>query len=1083
MIRFIYGNPGTGKTEEIFKMLEIDAQSKKRSLLIVPEQMTVSAERELLKRLPASAQLNIEVLNYTRLANKLFREHGGIAYNSSTRGLQKLLMWRAIMIATPLLSEYCRSGDDDIALADSFLATYNELTAAGVSLEELESLVLTGGESTLNRKIKDIVTISSVYSSLLSANYSDTNGELIRLCELLKNTNCFKGTNVYFDGFSSITGVEHSITKLIFSQADNCAVTVGIPSPSYKGLDTVSIKRFSDKVRGDCAALGIKQETVCLTENHRTKSNLIAYVSSNLWEMAINSTDDPCSKNDSSIELYRAADIYDECEYAAVKIRELVEQGYRYNEIAIIARNADKYRGIIEPALENMDIPYFVSEKTDPSLCPIAKLILSALRVTNFGWQRNDVISHLKTGLCGITPREADIFEEYTSRWNISGQKFTSPEPWNMNPDGYTTQKTERGEQMLMIANSVKNKLISRLKKYSTELKSATDCREMCMATARYLEEVNVKESLKNLAEKYLAHGKTRQAAECVRMYDVVLDALDCVCDAFYDYDKMDLPKFYVAVRTALEETELGSIPTSIDEITIGSANMIRTDHIKCSILLGVCDGEFPSNAPNSGLLNDTDREYLLKHDLLLSGDREMRASDELYYFRRAASSPSAKLTVFTRADAEPSIAFNRLKKIIGEIKITETATQTIPRLKTVKAISEYLPLYAGSDIGEALKRLASEYTKEIAASNVNENNSVTAEHDSISQETLSYRIGSEIRLSQSKIEEYIKCKFAYACKYYLKLDDTKRISFAYNNIGTFVHTVLEKFLYHVYVVDRGVLPEGEAKQRIINQIITEYTEELIPDKDKAGARLTHLIERLKKMSLLIIEDILTELSDSSFVPTFFELPIGSREVPSIEINLQNGKKMTLNGIADRVDIFETNGKAYVRVIDYKTGNKTFSLSDIEEGKNLQLLIYIFSLMNCKSSHLFNNNEPIPAGISYISANASKIKSLRYDSEEETIKAATSEIKRSGLILDEDEVISAVSKSQNNRYLMASARKKSTISRESLDIIYGQVCEILKSIGNEMLTGNANAIPKEGADTCKYCPYSHVCRVSEKEKK
>jgi ATP-dependent helicase/nuclease subunit B len=135
MIKFIYGNPGTGKTEEIFKMLEDDARNKKSALLIVPEQMTVSAERELLKRLPASAQLHIEVLNYTRLANKLFREHGGVAYNSSTRGLQKLLMWRAIMIAAPLLSEYCRSGDDDIALADSFLSTYNELTAAGISLE------------------------------------------------------------------------------------------------------------------------------------------------------------------------------------------------------------------------------------------------------------------------------------------------------------------------------------------------------------------------------------------------------------------------------------------------------------------------------------------------------------------------------------------------------------------------------------------------------------------------------------------------------------------------------------------------------------------------------------------------------------------------------------------------------------------------------------------------------------------------------------------------------------------------------------------------------------------------------------
>ncbi len=1083
MIRFIYGNPGTGKTEEIFRMLEDDAQNKKSALLIVPEQMTVSAERELLKRLPASAQLHIEVLNYTRLANKLFREHGGVAYNSSTRGLQKLLMWRAIMIAAPLLSEYCRSGDDDIALADSFLSTYNELTAAGVLLEDLEKISMSDSGSTLTRKIKDIVTISSVYSSLLSANYSDTNGDLIRLCELLKSRNCFKGTNVYFDGFSSITGVEHSITRLIFSQADNCAVTVGIPSPGYKGLDTVSIKRFSDRVRGDCAALGLKQETICLTENHRTNSSYISYVSTNLWEMATDLTSDFNSGNDTSMELYRAADVYDECEYAAVKIRELVEQGYRYNEIAIIARNADKYRGIIEPALENMDIPYFVSEKTDPSLCPIAKLILSALRVTNFGWQRNDVISHLKTGLCGISPREADIFEEYTSRWNISGRKFTSSEKWNMNPDGYTTQKTERGEQMLLIANSVKDKLISRLMKYSSELKIATDCREMCMATVRYLEEVNVNESLKILAEKYLAHGKTRQAAECVRMYDVVLDALDCVCDAFSDYDKMDLSKFYVAVKTALEETELGSIPTSMDEVTIGSANMIRTDHIKCSILLGVCDGEFPSNAQNTGLLNDTDREYLIEHNLMLSGDREMRASDELYFFRRAASSPSEKLIVFTRADTEPSIAFNRLKKLFNEITITETATKALPRFKTVKSISEYLPLYAGTDIGEALKRLASEYANNQQTPCLNVNDSVTAENDTISPQTLSSCVGNEIRLSQSKIEEYIKCKFAYACKYYLKLDDTKRISFAYNNIGTFVHTVLEKFLYRVYVLEKAALPEEGEKQRIIDQIITEYTAELIPDKDKAGARLSHLIERLKKTSLLIIDDILTELSDSSFIPTFFELPIGSREVPSIEIYLQNGKKMTLNGIADRVDIFEKDGISYVRVIDYKTGNKTFSLADIEEGKNLQLLIYIFSLTNGRSSHLFNNNKPVPAAITYISANASKIKSQRYDSEEESLKAATSEIKRSGLILDEDDVISAVSNSQNNRYLMASARKKSTITRESLDILYGQVCDVLKSIGSEIMTGNANAIPKDDSDTCKYCPYSLVCRASKKEKK
>ena len=517
-----------------------------------------------------------------------------------------------------------------------------------------------------------------------------------------------------------------------------------------------------------------------------------------------------------------------------------------------------------------------------------------------------------------------------------------------------------------------------------------------------------------------------------------------------------------------------------MDEVTIGSANMLRADHIKCAILLGACDGEFPSNVQDSGLLNDADREHLINHKIVLSGDKEMRASDELYFFRRAASLPSERLMIFTRADSEPSIAFSRVKKLFGEVKTVETAAEALPRFKSLKVISEYLPLYAGTDLGEALKRLASESIAEDQMPFVFDNHSVTAENDTIAPSTIDGHIGNELRLSQSKIEEFVKCKFAYACKYYLKLNDNKRITFAYNNIGTLIHTVLEKFLFFVYIKNRGVHPNEEEKAKIIDEIISAYIDELIPSKDKTSARLNHLIERLKKMSTLILDDLLAELSDSSFIPTFFELPIGTSKVPSITINLKDGKHITMNGIVDRVDIYENDGTIYVRVIDYKTGNKTFSLSDIAEGTNLQLLIYIFSLTSQNSSHLFNGKAEA-AGITYISANSAKIKSQRFNDSDESISAATNEIKRSGLILDDEDVITAVSKSHNNRFLMTSARKSSTVSKESLDAIYGQVCDVLKSIGDEILMGNANAAPKNGADTCKYCPYSNVCRVSKKD--
>jgi ATP-dependent helicase/nuclease subunit B len=151
MINFIYGDPGTGKTEAIFNKLAEDAKAKKNALVIVPEQMTVSMERDVLKRLSPSAQLYIEVVNFTRLANKLFREHGGITYNYATPAVQKLIMWQAVKSAAPFLSEYKIGAGDNNALADAMLATYKELYASGISFEDLDKLSLESRHVTLSQ--------------------------------------------------------------------------------------------------------------------------------------------------------------------------------------------------------------------------------------------------------------------------------------------------------------------------------------------------------------------------------------------------------------------------------------------------------------------------------------------------------------------------------------------------------------------------------------------------------------------------------------------------------------------------------------------------------------------------------------------------------------------------------------------------------------------------------------------------------------------------------------------------------------------------------------------------------------------
>ncbi len=1077
MIYFIYGNPGTGKTETIFKKLEEDAGAGKSAIVIVPEQMTVSMERDVLKRLTPAAQLHIEVVNFTRLANKLFRQFGGITYNHATPAIQKLLMWQAVKNATPFLSEYRLNRNDDRSLADAMLATYKELYASGISFEDIDKMSSSMPDNLLSSKLKDITTVCSIYSSLLSERFSDENDELYRLSKLLENENCLYGTNVYIDGFSSLTGIEHKIIKEIFSQADNCFIAIGIPSPGYRGIDTVSLKRFSDTLRRDCASLGLPSKTLELSDNHRTESDVISYVSSDLWKLDSTSFN---INSDNSVELFRAADIYDECEYAAAKTKKLIESGYRYHDISIIARDIEKYRGIIDQALENYSIPFFLSDKTDLSLSPLSRLVLSALKIANFGWKRSDVIAHLKTGLCGISEKDADVFEAYTAKWNITGKQFLSDSDWSMNPEGYTITKTERGEAILNIANSVKKNFIAKLKTYISELKAATSYTDLCIATYNYLENLEVKSRLKEIALKYINAGKIREASEFTRIYDLFIDSLDAVCEAFGKDEKPDLVSFSTAVKTVLENTELGSIPTSQDEVTIGSANMMRADNSRCVILLGACDGEFPANVQSSGLLTDSERDYLIKHDIKISGDRELRASDELYYFRRAASAPSEKLIVFTRADNEPSIAFSRIQAIMPHLQVVETSDDLFTKFASYSAISEYYPLFIGSDQGEAMARLLRDSK---ASFSLSSHEGISAVNDTIKPEIIDESIGKELRLSQSKIEEYIRCKFSYSCKYFLKLDDGKKAEFAYNNIGTFVHTILEKFLYQVFIINNGKYPNNERKSEIIDDIIKAYILELLPDHQSGqNSRLIHLFARLKSLSVLIVDDLLEEFSDSDFRPHLFEFPIGTKDQPSIAITLNNGKVLTLNGIIDRVDIYRNGEDVYIRVVDYKTGDKTFSIADIAEGKNLQLLLYIFALTNnVTSKYLFNGNVK-PAGITYLSAVPSKVKANSFNDDYNTKNAAISDIKRSGLIIDDETILNAVSNSSKNRYLMSSSRKRSTVTEDEFLNLFNQVNEILTDIGNEIISGNANAIPKEGSDACKYCNYASICRASNKER-
>ena len=230
------------------------------------------------------------------------------------------------------------------------------------------------------------------------------------------------------------------------------------------------------------------------------------------------------------------------------------------------------------------------------------------------------------------------------------------------------------------------------------------------------------------------------------------------------------------------------------------------------------------------------------------------------------------------------------------------------------------------------------------------------------------------------------------------------------------------------------------------------------------------------------------ELSKSDFAPLDFELRLGAGgELPPVR--LSDGKnEISINGIADRVDGCLRNGKLYLRIIDYKTGKKSFSLSDVWYGMGMQMLLYLFALEQEGKNRY--NAEIVPAGVLYVPARDVIISANGDLTEEELDAAKAKSRKRSGLILDDSDIITAMERSESPEYIPVSYKKDGSISSESLaneqqlDALHRHVDKRLLELSGQLSGGCIDASPYyrgESDNACMWCPYASVCRFDEKQ--
>lgn len=987
MLNLICGPSGSGKSALITEMIRRDIENGTPCYLLVPEQQAYISERDLPKKLPANAGLYFKIVNFTGLCRDVFQKFGGVTELTADRTARAVLMWEAIRSLDGVLEQYAKSSKSDAALTESMLGAIEELQNCGVESAALEEVATAlPKDSPLAAKLRDLSAIKAAYTVLMEERFGESSPDrLFRLAKTLRENDFFSGAKFYVDSFTGFTKPEYAVLTEVIRQCASVTVGLCTDSPDSRSIHFYGINETAKRLK-KCAALADSPTRVQhLTNESNCRPQALRVLERDLWRLDLpkEQREELPNKGEDCVFLLSATNLYEESEAAALNILDLVQNGMHYGDIAVFVRDPERYRGVLDAALERHGIPCFFSDRTELSSKPLARLILSALRAVGCHYRTQDVITLVKTGLCGVSERDAALFEEYCETWKISGSRFLDS-VWNMNPDGFEDRRSERADEILETANRVREAVILPLAELDAGLRESKRLVDRLRAVYDYLCRIELPARLSALAENELSLGQVREAGESLRLYDLVTDSFLLLCRLLPNAE-VTVPELLALLEIVFSNSDLGSVPGMHDCVLVGSAATARAEGIRAALLLGLSEGDFPKAVQDTGILNGIDKKILQEYHLDLEADPKLQSAEELFYVYRAITKPLEKLYLsYSVRDA-------------GSIKPPSLAMQRVCFLTDRKPKAFYFA---------SVLQVLSENTEKTNAG--------------------AFRIAGafaekDFYLSKSKINAFMKCPYSFYCKYALDLRERKEAVTTQANDGTFIHFVFEKFLKRMAIGGEFNFPtEPEEIEAIVGEIVLEYLKTACPiPLSEMDTRLLHLFSRLQALAVAMMIEILAEIRNKKFQPAYFEESLG-KKIPDLTISLSDGHIVHLSGTIDRIDLYQKDGQSFVRVIDYKTGSTSFKLSDVKSGNDMQLVFYLYAASKMDAEHF------VPAGAYYLCG----------DTSGDRISIA-----RSGFFLDDPALEDETPKKSKSNIRMSRAEIEALI-REACD----KIAEISESI-------------------------------------
>lgn len=1060
MLKFIFGRPSSGKSYTMLEYIKKAQEEGESSVLIVPEQYSFEAEKSVLHTVGDSAALSVSVMSFSRIYDEVGRVVGGTAGSLLSDSDKIIIMKRALSQSKEelvLWSKYTSS----TSFAKSALDIIGEFKINAVTPDMLRKTAQTVNSVSLKNKLLDTALIFENYNMFLGERFIDSADKLTKLYEKLEQFEFFKGKNVFIDSFKGFTGQQYKIIDRIFSLAKN--VYICLNNDIYKDNEFgiySNIQKTVERINRSAYKNGMPvDDPIFLNEARYNGGNL------KILERLMAGEKVEAAENDGSITVCKAANTVHEANFAARTIRRLVrEEGYRFRDFVIIARSAEDYEEAVELACRQNGIGCFTDKRIPLSAFPVPVAVFSAINAAAT-LSTEDILRFHKTGLGTLEREEISILENYTAIWNINGSAWK--QNWDMDVRGFVTEEQNEGDKKaLMEINFIRQRAISPILNFREGFKGTA--LNMTAAIVKLLKECDAASRLKKLSGDYKTQGNSFSADALSSSYGMFMGILDSIVNC-YNEATIKKEDFTEALYMAVDFASVGTIPQTLDEVTFGSADRIRPSCPKVAFILGANQGVFPAGIGKSGLLNIREREQLIENGIDIADNSVCSATDEDYLIYTCVCCPSDKLYIsyyssslmgeegqpspFVKTICEkiPCNLVNEPDTVLGDNNIPETVQTAF------NAYCENFRLNK-DDAATLEKSLEdTDYKDKISALKETQN-----KNNGISKEAALGLYGKDIYMSASKLDTFNRCKFSYFCRYGLRLKKLQPADFDALQRGTIVHYVLERI-----VTDYGKGLSGLSVAEIstaVDKYVEEYLDSVSGYRMVENERMRFIISRISRSLKEVVAQMAKEFAQSDFEPYRCEMKIGKdEEIPELVIPYDSGN-IHITGSIDRVDKYGS----FIRVIDYKTGSRSFKLPDILFGLNLQMLIYLYAAVRGVGS-----SDENAAGIFYLHS--------KRDLNE-------SGMAMNGLAQGNLELVTAMDKENNGEFIpklsinkdgSISKKNASFISAEDFTVIFDHIEKLIGEIGNRIADGEIGIDPVDGRESpaCKYCDYASICGI------